>query len=344
VALAACVLPVRRAAQSILSRRRVTNKQRPVGFDACLQNRGFETFEISRLLFALKTKVESLQNQIRYVCKRVLMFLFYLFVAYVLLLIVMRVLERHMIFFPNYPGRLEGDWHPRPLNPEDVWLTASDGTKLHAWWISGPAAKFTLLAFHGNASNLANRSPTYEFLRGTPVNILALEYRGYGHSEGKPSEAGLYIDADAAYQFLVNTKRLAPKSIVSFGQSLGTVVATNLAAEHPVGGLVLEAPLPSASRAATKLFWFLPGLSLLVRSQFDTISKLRQVTAPILVVHCKLDPVLPFQFGQEVYNAAPSPKHFLEIDGECHEESSLIAPEPYRSTLREFLASLDQSE
>lgn len=272
------------------------------------------------------------------------MFLFYLFAAYVLLLIVMRILEHRMIFFPNYPSRLDGDWHPRKLDPEEVWLTASDGTKLHAWWISSPAARFTFLAFHGNASNIANRSPTYEFLHDTPGNILALEYRGYGHSEGKPSEAGLYIDADAAYQYLVSTKRLDPKSIVSFGQSLGTAVASDLAAHHKVGGLILEAPVPSASRAAGKIFWFLPGLSLLVGSQFDTISKLRQVTAPILVVQCTHDPVLPFQFGQEVYNAAPSPKRFLRIDGECHEESSLIAPEQYRSTLTEFLAWLDQPE
>jgi hypothetical protein len=123
------------------------------------------------------------------------MFLFYLLVAYIVLLIVMRCFENRMIFFPNYPSRLEGDWHPRTLAPEDVWLITSDGTKLHAWWIFNPDAKFTFLAFHGNASNIANREATYEFLRDVPGNVLALEYRGYGHSEGKPSEAGLYLDA-----------------------------------------------------------------------------------------------------------------------------------------------------
>jgi uncharacterized protein len=288
--------------------------------------------------------MESSRKRIKHFRNRLAMFLFYFFVAYVLLLMVVRLSERRMIFFPDYPSRLEGDWHPRALAPEDVWLTASDGTKLHAWWISHPAAKFTFLAFHGNASNIANRDATYEFLRETPANVLALEYRGYGHSEGKPSEAGLYLDADAGYQFLINTKRLDPKSILSFGQSLGTTVAADLAAHHKVGGLILEAPLPSASRAARKMFWFLPGLSLLVYSQFDTISKLKQITAPVMVVQCTHDPVLPFQFGQEVYNAAPSPKRFLRIEGECHEESSLIAPVQYRSALEQFLASLDQPE
>jgi uncharacterized protein len=272
------------------------------------------------------------------------MFLLYLFVAYVALLVVMRIFEHRFIFFPDYPNRLEGDWHPRTLTPEDVWITASDGTKLHAWWISNPAAKFTFLAFHGNASNIANRAPTYEFLRDTPANILAVEYRGYGHSEGKPSEDGLYIDAQAAYDFLVGTKGVDPKFIVSFGQSLGTAVAANLAAHNKVGALILEAPLPSASRVASKLFWFLPGIGLLVRSQFDTISSVRQVTAPILVVHCTQDPVLPFQFGEEVYNAARSPKRFFRVDGECHEEASLIEPERYQATLRVFLKTLDQHE
>lgn len=288
--------------------------------------------------------MEFLGNRPKGLRKRLAMFLLYILVAYALLLVFVRLFEHRMIFFPNYPGRLEGDWHTRTLAPEDVWLTAADGTKLHAWWIACATAKFTFLAFHGNASNIANRAPAYEFLRDIPANVLALEYRGYGHSEGKPSEAGLYLDADAAYQYLVSTKHLDPKSIVSFGQSLGTAVAADLAAHQVVGGLVLEAPFPSASRVASETFWFLPGLSLLVRSQFDTQSKLQQIIAPILVVHCMQDPVLPFQFGQEVYNEARSPKHFLWISGDCHEESSLIAPLQYRSALQKFLASLGQPE
>ena len=283
-------------------------------------------------------------NRTRSVLKRLSMFFVYLLVAYALLLVGMRLMERRMVFFPDYPSRLEGDWHPRELVPEDVWLSASDGTKLHAWWISNPNAKFTFLAFHGNASNIANRAEIYEFLRDTPANVLAVEYRGYGHSDGKPSEAGLYLDADAAYQFLTKTKGIDPKSILSFGQSLGTAVATDLAARRKVGGLILEAPLPSASRAASKLFWFLPGLSLLVHSQLDTVAKVKKLRAPILIVQCTRDPVLPFQFGQEVYDVAPSPKRFLAISGECHEESSLVAPGQYRLALQQFLAYLQRSE
>ena len=265
-------------------------------------------------------------------------------VGYLLVLALCRVFEARLIFFPNYPDRLGGDWNPRGLGVQDVWLTADDGTKLYAWWIPNDAAKFTFLAFHGNAGNVADRTTVYEFLKGTPGNVLALEYRGYGPSEGTPSERGVYRDAEAAYMYLVKRKGIDPKTIVSFGQSLGTAVATHLAAQHEVGGVVLEAPFPSASRVARKFYWFLPGVGLLVRSHFDTEERLKEINAPILIVHCKHDPVMPFLFGQEVYNAARPPKDFLEINGQCHEEASVIAPDNYRVALREFLVSLGKEK
>jgi len=263
-------------------------------------------------------------------------------IGYVLVLALCRLFQSRLIFFPNYPDRLGGDWSPRGLGVQDVWLTADDSTKLHAWWIPNEAAKFTFLAFHGNAGNVADRASVYEFLRDTPANVLAVEYRGYGRSEGTPSERGVYRDADAAYLYLVNTKGKDPKAIVSFGQSLGTAVAAYVAAHHEVGGVVLEAPFPSASRVAQRFYWFLPGVGLLVRSHFDTERRLKEINAPILIVHCKHDPVLPFLFGREVYNAARPPKDFLEIDGQCHEEASVIAPDNYRVALHGFLSEMDR--
>jgi fermentation-respiration switch protein FrsA (DUF1100 family) len=272
--------------------------------------------------------------------RRILSLFLSILLAYVLVLALVRMFESRLIFFPDYPSRLDGDWHPRGLNVEDVWLTASDGVKLHAWWIPDERARFTFLAFHGNASNIANRAPTYEFLHGTHVNVLALEYRGYGRSEGKPNEAGVYRDAEAAYDYLVNSKGIDRRTIISFGQSLGTAVATHLATRRQVAGVVLEAPFPSASRVARKIFWFLPGLSLLTYGQFDTRTRLREIHAPVLIVHCSQDPVIPFQFGQEVYEDAVTPKKFLQINGYCHEESSAIAPTQYRAALQEFLNTL----
>jgi len=271
---------------------------------------------------------------------RLLNLLLTILIAYILALVLIRVFEAHLIFFPDTPGRLEGDWHPHTLPVQDVWLTSSDGTKLHAWWIPHENAKFTFLAFHGNAANITNRAPAYEFLRDTPANVFALEYRGYGRSEGRPSEAALYRDADAAYQYLVNTRGIDPQTVISFGQSLGSAVAAHLAAYRQVGAVVLEAPFPSASRVAHQLFWFLPGLGLLLHGQLDTQARLQQITAPILIVHCSQDPVIPFHFGQAVYNAARPPKDFLQINAYCHEESSLVAPNQYRPALQKLLSTL----
>ena len=276
--------------------------------------------------------------------KRMFSLLVSILIGYALVLTLCRVFESRLIFFPNYPDRLGSDWNPRGLGVQDAWLTADDGTKLHAWWIPNDAAKFTFLAFHGNAGNIADRASVYEFLRDMPANVLALEYRGYGRSEGTPSERGVYRDADAAYLYLVKTKGKDPKTIVSFGQSLGSAVAAHLAAHHEVGGVVLEAPFPSASRVARKFYWFLPGVGLLVRSHFDTERRLKEINAPILIVHCKHDPVLPFQFGHEVFDAARPPKDFLEINGQCHEEASVIAPENYRVALLAFLNEIERRE
>jgi uncharacterized protein len=219
--------------------------------------------------------------------RRIVSLLLTLVVGYLIALFGMRLFESHLIFFPDYPGRLEGDWHPRTLPVEDVWLEAADGTKLHAWWIPNKDAKFTFLAFHGNASNIANRAIVYEFLRSTPANVFALEYRGYGHTEGKPSESGIYLDAEAAHQYLINDKKIDPKKIISFGQSLGTAVAANVASRLPVGAVILEAPFPSASALAGKLFWFLPGIQFVVHGQLNTAARLRHTGVPLLVVHCE---------------------------------------------------------
>ena len=274
------------------------------------------------------------------VWKRMLGYVAALVVSYLVLLALVRLFEEKLIFFPDYPGRLSGDWRPRGLPVEDVWLETSDGVELHAWWIPRAAADFTFLAFHGNAANIANRADTYRFLGQLPANVLAVEYRGYGRSEGKPSEAGLYADAQAAYQYVVTKRGVAPDRVISFGQSLGTAVAVDLASKEKVGGVVLEASFPSASAVARRVYPFLPGLSLLVRGQFDTARKLPKIRAPILVIHCTHDPVLAFDLGEEVYRLAPSPKLFLRIDGYGHEEASMVAPEQYRQQLLAFLQSL----
>jgi len=263
-------------------------------------------------------------------------------VGYICLLVILRIFESNLVFFPNLPDRLGGDWHPSGLQVQDVWITGYDGTKLHAWWIPNEKAQFTFLAFHGNAGNIAGRGYVYKFLNEVPANVLAVEYRGYGKSGGKPSEKDFYRDARSTYQFLLEKKSVRPETIISFGQSLGTATATNLASEVKIGGLILEAPFPSIAAMAHLQFSYLPGVELFVYGQMDTKTKITKVKAPILVVQCTSDPVIPPELGREVYEAAPSPKQLLQFNMSCHEKSSLLAPAKYKAALQEFLSRIPQ--
>lgn len=281
--------------------------------------------------------------------------LFTLAAAYLALLLLLLVFERRLVFFPQIPGRLSGDWSPRDLGQEEVWLTAADGVRLNAWWIpakgnaeSGGESLPTFLCFHGNAANIAWRADVYRFLRDLPANVLALEYRGYGRSEGAPSEAGIYADAEAAYRYVVEKRGINPSRVIALGQSLGTAVAAHLAAQVPVGGVVLEAPFPSARALARRIYWFVPGLGWLIRSRFEVSADLARASRtqpggaspPLLVIHCTQDPVIPFLFGREVYDAAPGPKWFLPIEGQCHEEATLIDPLAVRRELQRFVGAV----
>jgi fermentation-respiration switch protein FrsA (DUF1100 family) len=275
--------------------------------------------------------------------ERVLRFFALVVVGYVLALLLLRLFESHFLFFPNYPDRLAGNWSPRGLLNQDAWFQASDGTKLHAWWIPAEGAVFTFLAFHGNAGNISDRAEVYKFLKQTPANVLAVEYRGYGKSEGVPSESGLYLDAEAALNYLEVSKGISAAKTIAYGQSLGTAVAAHLASKHALGGVILEAPFPSAGTVARQKLWFFPGLPLLLWGQLDTEKALQSVQAPILIVHCLDDPVIPFELGKAVYTKAHEPKFFLSIHGQCHEEASLVSPKAYQEQILIFLSTISRT-
>jgi fermentation-respiration switch protein FrsA (DUF1100 family) len=258
-------------------------------------------------------------------------------IAYSVILLLTRLFGDRLIFFPNNPGRMSGDWQPEGLSIQDIWLRTADDVKLHSWWIPAEGAQFTFLVFHGNAANIANRTALYHFLRDLPANVLAVEYRGYGRSEGKPSEDGLYQDAEAAWDYAVHNRGMSPNRIIAFGASLGTAVAVDLAAKRDTAGIVLVAPFASSKAVARRAYPFLPGIGSVVRSKFDTAAKLAQIRTPILIVHCTHDPVLPFVLGEEVYRLAHEPRLFLRVEGPCHEEALLMAPAANRVHLLSFL-------
>jgi fermentation-respiration switch protein FrsA (DUF1100 family) len=278
-----------------------------------------------------------------------------LLIGLLLAVLLLRIFEDRFIYFPFKHAPTDTDPRAQGLEVEDVFIRAADGIELHAWYAAAPGARFTLLYFHGNAGNLSDRVGNIAFLRGLPVNVLALDYRGYGRSQGRPSEAGLYRDAEAAYDYLTRIRGVPPERLVVLGQSLGTAVAVELAMRRTVAGLILEGGFPSARRVAERVMW-LPGVHWLMRTRFDAASALKQLHlpfdgaqgtpsgsrgVPVLVAHCRADPVIPFDLGEELFRAANEPKTFVELPGACHEPLYVGDAEGYAARLRAFLSRLE---
>lgn len=253
-----------------------------------------------------------------------------------------RLFEPGAIYFPErYPA---GDWEPRQagLNIEDCYFPAADGVLLHAWYIPPPApilsgqGDFTLLYLHGNAGNLTHRIEALSRLHQLPASILILDYRGYGRSQGSPSEQGLYLDADAAYHYLVEAKHVPPERLVVLGESLGSAVAVDLAARRPVAGLILEAPFSSARDVARRVIP-LPFAGFLIRSRFDSASKIGSVRVPLLIAHGERDSVIPIDLGRKLFAAAREPKFFYALPQAEHNDIPFEGGEAYLDRIREFL-------
>jgi fermentation-respiration switch protein FrsA (DUF1100 family) len=239
-----------------------------------------------------------------------------------------------------YPFRFPaGQWDLQAgAGAQDVWLETSDRVKIHAWWIARPEARFTTLHLHGNGGNITHRVEIAREILSAGSSVLLLDYRGYGRSEGRPSEAGLYRDADAAYAYLA--ARTPPDRIVIHGESLGSAVAVDLALRKPCAGLVLEAPFPSVRAVARRV---LPGLGPLLIWGFDSKTKIKSLRVPLLVVHGDRDEVIDYSLGRELYEAAPEPKQFWTIAGASHNDIVCAAGDAYRARLAAFYESLAPS-
>lgn len=260
--------------------------------------------------------------------------LVYLLIALVLLNGALYLLQPGMIFYPS--RELQATPAAWQLEYQDVSLHTGDGVRLHGWYLPHPQARRVLLFFHGNAGNISHRRASLEVFHRLGLNVLIFDYRGYGHSEGSPGEAGLYQDARAAWRYLTETKGFAGEDIVLFGRSLGGAVASRLAAEVTPGGLILESTISSARDFAKAVFPLFSRL-VIMRYDFDTVAQLKDVDCPVLVLHSRADEIMPFALGRRVYEAAKSPKAFWEMRGDHNGGFQLSQPE-YERTLAGFIA------
>ena len=235
-----------------------------------------------------------------------------IFVATSVVLVVYVTLFEHRFIY--YPERELG---ATPASAyEDIHFEADDGTLLHGWLIGADSDQI-LIVSHGNAGNIGHRAEMGDFLKEEfEVHILMYDYRGFGQNDGSPSEEGTYSDIRGAYTFALS-KGYRGRQIYLLGQSLGTAVAIDLEAQETVGGVILEAPFTSVGAMVRNRF-HLP-IDWLLRTRYDSLSKIHGIDAPIAIVHGKDDPVVPFELGAELFEAAGEPKLFFSVDGRIHE-------------------------
>jgi uncharacterized protein len=216
---------------------------------------------------------------------------------------------------------------------EEIVLTTSDGERVIVWHVAPQGDKPVVLYFQGNAATLRERAARFAWIVADGTGLLALSYRGYGGSTGRPSEAGLLRDAEALYAFAA--ARYPAARLMLYGESLGTGVAVALATEHKVGKIVLEAPFTSAVALAAAAYPFLP-VRLLMHDQFRTDERIGQVTAPILVLHGARDEVVPIAHGERLYARIGGPKKFVRFpEGHHSDLDSHGAP----AAVRKFIAT-----
>jgi fermentation-respiration switch protein FrsA (DUF1100 family) len=206
---------------------------------------------------------------------------------------------------------------------------------LYGWYLPSKKAKGTLLFLHGNAGNISHRGDSLRIFHRLGLNILIIDYRGYGKSDGSPSEAGLYRDARAAWRYLTEVRGTPPGKIVLFGRSLGGAVAARLASGVQPAGVIIESSFSSARDVSRELFPMLSWLTIL-RYDFDAAGSLAQVHAPLLMLHSPDDEIIPYRLGRKLYAAANEPKFFQPMRG-GHNTGFLQSQPEYEQALNRFL-------
>jgi fermentation-respiration switch protein FrsA (DUF1100 family) len=256
--------------------------------------------------------------------------------AYGLLLLAAYLAQAHLLYLPGIPSRRIA------ATPSDLGLAytaetirTADGLRLRGWWVPAQNARATLLFFHGNAGNISHRLDSLEVFHRLALSTFIFDYRGYGQSEGTPSEQGTYEDAQAAWAYLTQERRIPASQIVVFGRSLGGAVAAWLAARQRPGALILESAFTSVPDLGAQLYPFLP-VRWLSRFHYATEEYLRRVACRVLIVHSLDDEVVPFDHGLRLFAAAPEPKQLLRIRG-GHNDGFLVSGKTYLEGLDAFL-------
>jgi len=265
----------------------------------------------------------------------ILSFVLLLALGYAAIVAFLYFYQSRLLYLPGMPGR---DIVATPeligLQYEDLRIETSDGVMLSGWFVPHPQPRATLLFFHGNAGNISHRLESLELFHRLRLNVLIIDYRGYGRSEGRPSEQGTYRDAAAAIEFL-RRRDIPPQDVVVFGRSLGAPIAAWLASREPVAALIVESAFASVPEMAARLYPWLPARRL-SRFRYDTAAYVAAIESPVLVIHSREDEIIPYSQGRIVYDAACGRREFLELTG-GHNDGFLVSGSRYTNGIDEFL-------
>jgi fermentation-respiration switch protein FrsA (DUF1100 family) len=257
--------------------------------------------------------------------------------------VVLYLFQGSMVYLAKLPGRaLDASPADIGLEYEDVHIDTADGERLHGWYVRAADARGVLLFFHGNAGNISHRLESILIFNRLGLDVLIVDYRGYGQSTGSPTEQGTYRDARAAWDYLVETRQKAPADIVVFGRSLGGAVgawlAAGLKADEQAAAVIIESSFSSGADMARRLYPVYPA-RLLTRLEYPVVEYASQLQCPVLVVHSRDDEIIPFSMGQAIYAAAPEPKEFIELRGD-HNAGFWISRQEYAAGLAAFLEKI----
>ena len=218
---------------------------------------------------------------------------------------------------------------------EDISLKTDDGLILHGWFVPYRDAKSTVVFFHGNAGNISHRLDTIRLFHKTGLNVFIIDYRGYGKSEGEPSEQGTYQDALAAWRYLTEERQIPSGKIIIAGRSLGGAVAAWLATRTRPAALILESTFASVALMGRKYYPYLP-VALLTRIHYSTIDRIAGVKAPVMIIHSVNDEIIPYEQGRQLFEKANYPKTFLDIRG-SHNDGFLVSVNRYLNGIQTFV-------
>ncbi len=238
--------------------------------------------------------------------------------VYAALVGLMYVYQRDMMYFPDQIRRVPPSHYAMLTGVQEIELRTSDGLKVYAWYWPPPVGRTTALLFHGNGGSLRSQRYRLKYFKEAGMGVLMLAYRGYAGSDGSPTEEGLYADARAALDWL-NAQGVADASIALYGQSLGSGVATKMAAERDLLAVILEAPYTSTVDVAAFRFPIVP-VGLLMKDRYESLARIDEVHEPLLVMHGDADWAIPQRFGRRLFEAANHPKEGFWPEGIGHND------------------------